>query len=204
MSLPDFLEQYHASGREKGDGYSAGMFEDLTADERRLALGLLLVRGLAGDTVDLAGLRYVADEDAIARLRAAQGQGPFLRPDRDMVRRETLFQLTGEPTELMPLLAYIDGRADQPRRQAAELLAQLPLPSVFADLIALRLTSWRWRDLALPLATAWLNSQGQAAYDVSGFQSSLPLVRAIVDRPWWRRAALLREITTQLQSQDHA
>ena len=95
MSLASFLRQYHATGRDKVDGYAAAMFADMTEDERARARAMLLERGLAGDTVDLHGLRFVGDAATVAALRAAAERTTPGNPHFDAQRCETLRVLTG-------------------------------------------------------------------------------------------------------------
>lgn len=95
MSLAAFLRQYHATGRDKADGYAAAMFADMTEDERAQARAMLLERGLAGDTVDLDGLRFVGDAATVAALRAFEDRATPRNPRFDVQRRETLRVLTG-------------------------------------------------------------------------------------------------------------
>lgn len=199
MSLAAFLRQYHATGREKGDGYDPSMFADMDPGELSEARAALLQRALEGDTTDLAGLAHVGDAAAIAALRAAAGTGPLRAPDRDLVLCETLFKLTRDLRELDPVLAWLDARDTDARRRAAELLARLALPPTLAEPITRRLGCWRLRSAGLPLATAWLATQGLPTHRVDGFQAHLPLVRRILAAWPWRRARVLAAIAAELR-----
>ena len=189
MTFARFLQQYEATGREKGDGYDPSMFGGMTAAELERARAMLLDRALAGDTVDLAGLRWVGDEAVVAALRGASGH----RADWDMGRIETLFALTGDAAAIRPLLDYVDGADAAERVRGARVLAGLPLPAGLARPLADRLCrAWR-RDVVLPLAQAWLATQGLGVTDPAEFQARLPLIRLIVHAwPWRRRRVLAR------------
>ncbi len=143
MSAAAFLRQYHATGREKGDGYDPSMFADMNPGELSEARAAMLRRALEGDTIDLAGLAHVGDTAAIAALREAAGTGLLRALDRDLVLRETLFALTCDPHELDPILAWVNGHDADARRRAAELLARLALPPTLAEPIARQLARWR-------------------------------------------------------------
>lgn len=199
MSAAAFLRQYHAAGREKGDGYDPSMFAHMDPAERSEARAALLQRALEGDTVDLAGLAHVGDAAVIAALHEAAGTDPFRAPDRDLVLRETLFALTGDPRELDPVLAWLDGCDAEARTRAAELLARLALPPTLAEPIARRLGRWRVGAARLPLASAWLTTQGMPTHRIDGFQAHLPLVRRILTAWPWRRARLLGAIAGELR-----
>lgn len=198
MSVAAFRRQYNATGREKGDGYNPSMFADLAPAEVAEARRLLLRRGLGGDTIDLAGLAYVGDVAVIAALREAAGSPALRGPEHDLVLRETLFTLTGDPRELDPVFAWLDGPSGEALRRAAELLARLELAPTFAEPIARRLGRWRLGAAALPLASAWLLTQGVPTHRVDGFEANLPLVRRILAVWPWRRAAVLAEIAGEL------
>jgi hypothetical protein len=185
-----FQRQYRATGRDKGGGYDPSMFADMDAGELAEAKRLLLRRGLSGDTIDLAGLRFVGDASVVAALRGAAGSEPLRPPDRDLVLRETLFALTGEPGELEPVLAWLDGRDPEARRRAAELLARLALPPTLASPIALRLGRWWLGRAALPLASAWLATQGLPTHRSDGSETHLPLVRRVLAAWPCRRAGV--------------
>jgi len=199
VSAAAFLLQYRATGREKGDGYDSSMFADMDPGELSEARSAMLRRALEGDTIDLAGLALVGNAAAIAALRKAAGTGVLRAPDRDLVLRETLFALTCDPHELEPVLAWLDGRDAYARRQAAELLARLALPPTLAEPIARRLARWRLGPAGLPLATAWLSTQGLPTYRIDGFQAHLPLVRRILAAWPWRRAGVLTAVAGELR-----
>jgi len=194
MTFARFMQQYRAVGREKGDGYDPSMFEGLTAGEREQARGLLLERGLRGDTVDLNGLRWLGDDAVVAALRGAVLPGG----DKDMARIETLFALTDDPAELDPLWLYLDGRDGDERRRSAWLLARLPLPAGLASALAGRLCRARLGEAALPLALAWLATQGVPASDPATLATRVPLVRSILDAWPWRRRRVLARISREL------
>ncbi len=199
MSAAAFLRQYHATGREKGDGYDPSMFADMNPGELSEARAAMLRRALEGDTIDLAGLAHVGDTAAIAALREAAGTGLLRALDRDLVLRETLFALTCDPHELDPILAWVNGHDADARRRAAELLARLALPPTLAEPIARQLARWRLGAAGLPLAIAWLSTQGLPTHRIDGFQAHLPLVRRILAAWPWRRAVVLTAIAGELR-----
>lgn len=196
MSDTRFLRQFHATGREKADGYDPGMFEEMSTKERARAAAMLLVRGLAGDTTDLHGLRYLGGFAAVAALRDAAGT--MLDAGCDIERCDTLFALTGDPADLLPVLGYLDGSDTVARERAAWVLAGLRAPAALAEPIAERLADRRYRPVELPLAAAWLATQGLPVHEVAGFQAHLPLVRRILDAAPRRRPAVLAGIAREL------
>ena len=198
MSWTRFLLQYRASGRIKADGYDPAMFADMTAEEVGTARAMLLERGIAGDTIDLHGLRYLGDDTVVAELRAAGGRDAMRPADRDISRCEMLFVLTGDPADLRPILHHLDSRVAAERALAANCLARLDLTPVFRDALARRLVSFRHRAVALPLIQAWLVTQGVPANDPIVFHAQLPLIRRILARAWWRRGVLMAEIARSL------
>ena len=203
MSVAAFLRQYRAVGREKGDGYDHAMFADMSERQRARARAMLLRRGTGGDTIDLSGLRFVGDETVVATLRAGAGRGALQTADRDLVVRETLFALTGKISELDPVLAWLDSGNAEARQRAAELLGRLALPPAMAAPIARRLGQWRLGRAALPLAVAWLTTQGISTCRADEFRTHLPLLRRIVNAWPWRRAAVLAGIAADIQSRGH-
>lgn len=200
MTFARFLQQFEAIGRIKGDGYDPAMFSGMTDAELARARSMMLERGLAGDTVDLSGLRHVGDEATIAALRRASAPAGEGGAGWDMIRLETLFALTGEPAVLAPLLDQLDRGTGESRRQAAQILAGLPLPASLAAALAHRLCRLRYRHLALPLSQAWLTTQGLRLDRPGAFQAHLPLIRAIVAAWPWRRAPLLARIACELRA----
>ena len=193
MTFATFLRQYEATPPEKLDGYFPFHFEGLSADELDRARGLLLDRALRGDTIDLDGLRLIGDAETVARLIAAEGLDATFGPRFDVVRRETLFALTGEAGHLAGLLPWIDGGEVEIRGFAAEALARHALPADLAGLIVARLADGRHEDVAIPLVKAWLATQGEPIIGLAAFQRRLPLVRAIVSAPPSARPGIMAE-----------
>ncbi len=198
MTFAAFLARYGATGRVKGDGYDRSMVADLTDAERERARAMLLERGLAGDTTDVAGLRLVADDATIAALREAAVLAPLRGVEWQVTRIETLFALTGDAADLDPLLTLLDIR--RTREAAAQALARVALPFAFAESLATRLERWRYRRVALPLVIAWLQTRGLDLRDPVAFQSHLPLVRRIVRALPWRRMSVLAAVARELQN----
>ncbi len=198
MTFAAFLAQYGATGRVKGDGYDRSMVADLTDAERERARAMLLERGLAGDTTDVAGLRLVADDATIAALREAAVLAPLRGVEWQVTRIETLFALTGDSADLHPLLTLLDIR--RTREPAAQALARVALPFAFAVPLATRLGRWRYRRVALPLVIAWLQTRELDLRDPVAFQSHLPLVRRIVRALPWRRMSVLAAVARELQN----
>jgi hypothetical protein len=193
VTFATFLRQYEAIPPEKLDGYFPFHFEGLSADELDRARAMLLERALRGDTIDLDGLRLVGDADTIARLVAAENLDATFGPRFDVVRRETLFALTGDAGHLAGLLPWIDGGEVEIRRFAAEALARHALPADLAGPIVARLAGGRHEAVAIPLVKAWLATQGQPVIGLAAFQQRLPLVRAIVSATPSARPGIMAE-----------
>jgi hypothetical protein len=193
VTFATFLRQYEAIPPEKLDGYFPFHFEGLSADELDRARAMLLERALRGDTIDQDGLRLVGDADTVARLLAAESLGATFGPRFDVVRRETLFALTGDAGHLAGLLPWIDGGEVEIRRFAAEALARHALPADLAEPIVARLADGRHEEVAIPLVKAWLATQGQPVIGLAAFQQRLPLVRAIVSATPSARPGIMAE-----------
>jgi hypothetical protein len=193
VTFATFLRQYEAIPPEKLGGYFPFHFEGLSADERDRARAMLLERALRGDTIDLDGLRLVGDADTVARLVAAESLAATFGPRFDVVRRETLFALTGDAGHLAGLLPWIDGGEVEIRRFAAEALARHALPADLAAPIVARLADGRHEEVAIPLVKAWLATQGQPVIGLAAFQQRLPLVRAIVSATPSARPGIMAE-----------
>lgn len=196
MTDPRFLRQFRATGRDQADGYDPGMFDDMSVKERAQAAAMLLTRGLAGDTTDLHGLRYLGGEAVVAALRDAAGT--MRDAGCDIERCDTLFALTGDCADLVPILDHLDSSEKPVRERAAWALAVLRAPATLAEPFARRLADRHYQAVALPLAIAWLTARGLPGHGPEGFQAHLPLVRRIVDAPPRQRAALLARIAHDL------
>ena len=196
MTDARFLQQFNALGRVKADGYDSRMFDDMSVQQRARAEAMLLARGLAGDTTDLHGLRYLAGEAVIAALRGAAGT--MRDAGCEIERCDTLFALTGDCADLLPILDHLDRSKKPVRERAAWVLAGVRAPAALAEPLARRLADRHYQKLALPLAIAWLTARGLPVHEHEGFQAHLPLVRRIVDAAPRRRAALLDVIVREL------
>jgi hypothetical protein len=193
VTFPAFLQQYEATPPEKLDGYFPFHFEGMSASELDRARAMLLDRALRGDTIDLDGLRLVGDADTVARLAAAEGLDATFGPRFDVVRRETLFVLTGDARHLAGLLVWTDGGEVEIRRFAAEALSRHALPAELAPPIVARLADGRHEEVAIPLIKAWLATQGEPIIGLAAFQQRLPLVRAIVSAQPSARPGIMAE-----------
>ena len=190
-SFRRFLDQFGAVGRAKGEGYDPAMFAGMSDAELSQTRAMLLERALAGDTVDLDGLRHLGGTDVVAALRAALAATDAHGAPWQIKARDTMYALTGEMAVLLPLLLVIDSRDAATRERAAQLLARTKLPSAMAEPIAARLCRWHSHAVRLPLAIAWLTTQGLPTYEPQSFTAHLPLVRRILDCwPWQRRRVL--------------
>ncbi|QYE34408.1 hypothetical protein KZX46_16745 [Polymorphobacter sp. PAMC 29334] len=194
MTFSDFQRQYDAVAQEKGEGYFPFHFAGMSGDELAHARSMLLERALAGDTVDLDGLRLVGDATTVTGLRAAANRVASLGARWDIVRRETLFQLTSEPAELEPLLAMTDGGSDDEAKMAAEALARHSLPGDFGERIAERLTDGRHECIVGPLVDAWLASRGVRIWEMSVFQKHLTFIKAACAAGPARRKKILADV----------
>lgn len=195
MSFATFLHRYQSTPPEKLDGYSAADFADMSVEERAQARAMLTERGLAGDTIDIDGLRYVGDEQTVAALIAAEARAADFGPVFDIVRLETLFVLTADPRHLARLLAWIDGPDAKARSFAAETLTRHRLPADAADAIVVRLADGRHEDIVRQLVEAWLATRGEPiGSDLAAFQRWLPLVRAILAAAPAKRPELLMDV----------
>lgn len=193
MSFKDFIRQYEAKPPERLDGYSASDFADMSEEERVHARTMMLERALAGDTVDLAGLRYVGNEQTAASLKAYMQHVPSNRGPRfDIQCVETLFDLTADPQYLVQLISWTDGSDKAFRGFAAEALPRHVLPADLADPIISRLTDGSHEDMVRPLVEAWLTTRGEfIGTDMTAFQRCLPLIRTLCDSPPAVRMKLL-------------
>lgn len=69
MTFDQFTRQYHASGREKLDGYTSSTFDGMTLLERRKAESLLIEAAERGDTTAYQGLALIGTSTARAVLK---------------------------------------------------------------------------------------------------------------------------------------
>ncbi len=193
MSFKDFIRRYEAKLPAKLDGYSTSDFADLSEEERAQARTMMLERALAGDTIDLAGLRYVGNEQTLTSLKAYAQHVPSNRGPRfDIQRIETLFELTADPQYLVQLLSWMDGSDKATRSFAAEALTRHVLPADLANPIVSRLTDGSHEDIVRPLVEAWFATRGEfIGTDMAAFQRRLPLIRALCDSPPATRMKLL-------------
>lgn len=191
MTFAAFLTQYEATGREKADGYFPAHFSGMSDDERARARAMMLDRALDGDTIDMNGLRLIGDDGTAVRLEAAGTETVRFGFRLDIVRRETLFGLTGDPRHLAGCLTWLDDADPSAREFAAEALARHRLPPDLADPLARRLADGQHEDIALPLAIAWLGTHGLDASAAEDFQRHLPFIRSVLNTPPARRPAVL-------------
>ncbi|MBO0721724.1 MAG: hypothetical protein J2P41_12925 [Blastocatellia bacterium] len=90
-----FLQQLHAHGREKGDGFDHSHFQGLSADERVEAARLLREALLSGDDTAAEGLVLLDSAAAREPLEEAiqtSGKSPLYT----LTLAEVLWKLTGE------------------------------------------------------------------------------------------------------------
>ncbi len=64
-----FLKQYHATGREKGDGYDASHFKGLTSKELDIAEEMLIKDAIQLDTAAIQGLGELKTNNSESTLR---------------------------------------------------------------------------------------------------------------------------------------
>ncbi|WNJ92892.1 hypothetical protein [Bosea sp. 685] len=200
MSFANFLRAYEATPPERLDGYVPSDFEGLSAEELGRARAMLLERALRGDTIDLDGLRLAGDAGTVSRLIAAEGLPTSFGSRFDVVRRETVFALTGDHRHLAGLFAWIDDGAPETRLFAAEALARHALPAELAAPIVARLAGGLHEAVAIPLVKAWLATEGEPVIGLAAFQRRLPLVRAIVSATPSARPGLMAELVSRSPS----
>jgi len=193
MTFAAFQAQFDATGPEKGDGYFPYHFDGMSADERALARGMLEQRALAGDTVDLDGLRLVGDDETAARLEAAAALDRRYGIRWEVARRETLVAIRNDPVPLQPLIERADDRDADVSKAAAQALGRHRLPHSFAAPLADRLVDGRHEQALLWLVKAWLSTMGEEIWQVPVFDANLPFIRAVMAQAPRRRAEMLRD-----------
>ncbi|OWT79930.1 MULTISPECIES: hypothetical protein [unclassified Achromobacter] len=186
-----FLAFYKAAQQDRRDGYGPELFTGLAPGELVEARRLLLARALQGETIDLQALAHVGDAEVIETLRHAQASDERLGYTFSVGRLETLFRLTGDPACLDGLFAWVDSEDPRARRFAAQAFSRHTLPRQFAAHFVQRLTSRRYQDVALPLVTGWLATQGIQTEDITTFNRYLPFIRSVMAAPPSRRRSLL-------------
>ena len=199
VTWTDFRRQYDAQGREKADGYSRKDFEGMTLDERTLARTMMLERALDGDTIDLGGLRHVGDADTASTLASA-GETTSRHGWRyDVLRREVLFELTGDHGCLTGLAPYLDGRDAEMQEGAAQAIGWYVLPPECRSFLEERIVDGRHEAGILSLMKAWIALERRTVCDPECFQRHLGLVRMISRSAPTRRRALLLEAAPLLE-----
>lgn len=188
-----FLRRFEAQGRDKADGWSPGDFEGLSSAERDRARDLLLGRIRQGDTVDMAGIRPVADARVVETLAALYREGRF-NPVQTAVLAETLWLLTGDAHYARELLRLLDADDVQAAGFAATVVSRLALPGELADEVAARLCDGRHEHIVLPLAQNLLRLAGFPMETTADFQARLPLLRQVIGTDPPRRAALIGQL----------
>ena len=173
------------------EGHFPADFEGMSNHERARARDMLLERALAGDTVDLDGLRLIGNAQTAARLEVANDLDAVHGARFGIVRLEVLFVLTGDANHLLELLRWVDGTDADAQEFAALALARHALPSVLAGSIVERLADGRHEAVAGPLVDAWLATQGHAIWDMMVFQRHLPLIKKVLNARPVQRPALL-------------
>ena len=187
MTWYAFQRQYDARGREKGDGYSPGDFDELTPEERARARAMMLARALRGDTIDLSGLRYIGDAGTVVALRAADA----LDWDSDIIQLDVLFDLTWDERYLLALARYLDARAPDKQESAANTLSWRALPATFEPLLVARTCDGRHEGALLALLSAWIGLHEGERCDMTCFQRHLAFIRRVKRTAPRRRHVLL-------------
>lgn len=191
MTTDLFLRQYEAQGRDKADGYSPADFAEMTDDERITARDMMLKRALAGDTVDLMGLRYVGDAGTVVALRQAASLVASFDWRWDVIRHDVLFDLTHDKTYLFDLAKYLDGRDGRAQEGAANALAGRVLPRDAEPFLVDRMCDGRHEGALFGLMQAWLGLRAGAVCDPMCLQRHLPLLRSVTGAAPARRRQLL-------------
>jgi hypothetical protein len=189
MAWGDFQRQYHATGREKGDGYSPADFDGMTPAERDRARAMMLVRALDGDTVDLLGLRHVGDAGTVATLDAAAALATRLGWRWELDRLTVLLDLTDDWRRLDAFTPYLDGRDTEAQSRAAYILEDFVLPPALEPFVLQRIADGRHEAAILPLLTLWIALRRQ----VRGFtvRDQDQLIHRVAHAPPGRRPAML-------------
>ena len=192
MAWGDFLRQFEAQGREKGDGYSPRDFDGMSQDERVRARAMMLERALTGDDIDLlSGLRYIGDAATAATLDAAAATTANFGWSFDITRLQVLFELTGQQRYLTDLARYLDGRDPKAQERAGYALTWYVLPPEAEPFLLDRIADGRHDPALLPLLKAWIALHQRAMCDTPCFQRNIALVRTVSNaRPFSRRALL--------------
>lgn len=200
MSWAEFQRQYDAVGRDKADGYAPGYFDGMSDQDLARARAMMLERALAGDTIDLSGLRYIGDADTVVRLAAMEESDAF-DWNYDITRHEVLFELTGDPQYLTSLARYLDGRDAEAQERVAGVLAQYVLPPEAETFVVDRIVDGEHEAAVLSLIRAWIAIQQRSVCDIMCFQRHLDLIRSVNRAKPRHRAALLTEAAVGLRPQ---
>jgi hypothetical protein len=163
MTWTAFIAQFHATGRQKGEGYSAAHFEGMSEQEKSRARQMMEERAARGDTTDIDGLRLIGDAGTVERLTTLASEDRRYGVPFAVNRCATLFVLTRDARHLEPLLALLDDGED---RNAALALAE-------------RIRDGRHEVSLIWIVKAWLSAQGIAIWLPDMFDAHLGFIQDV-------------------------
>lgn len=191
MTWTAFIAQFDATGRQKGEGYFAAHFEEMSGEELSRARQMMEERAELGNTTDIDGLRLIGDTSTVERLIALASADHRYGVPFAVNRCETLFVLTKDVRHLEPLLAHLDDREDRDAAFAAQAIARHPLPGTLAPALAERICDGQHEISLLWIVKAWLSAQGVAIWQPDIFDTHLGFIRDVTRaRPADRLAML--------------
>jgi hypothetical protein len=174
-----FIAQFHATGRQKGEGYSAAHFEGMSEQEKSRARQMMEERAARGDTIDIDGLRLIGDAGTVERLTTLASEDRRYGVPFAVNRCATLFVLTRDAHHLEPLLALLDDGEERDAALAAQAIARHPLPKTFAHALAERIRDGRHEVSLIWIVKAWLSAQGIAIWLPDMFAAHLGFIQDV-------------------------
>jgi len=179
MTWTAFIAQFHATGRQKGEGYSAAHFEGMSEREKSRARQMMEERAARGDTTDIDGLRLIGDAGTVERLTTLASEDRRYGVPFAVNRCATLFVLTRDARHLEPLLTLLDDGEDRDAALAAQAIARHPLPKTFAPALAERIRDGRHEVSLIWIVKAWLSAQGIAIWLPDMFDAHLGFIQDV-------------------------
>jgi hypothetical protein len=174
-----FFTAYHATGRERLDGYDASHFDGLDEAERTRAHAMVLARAEAGEAPEVLCLPLLGTPEARAcaeRVFARERAPNELR----LAAAEAGWTMTGDPAYERAVVAISERGEGVARGLALALLCRMPLTAEGLRHVTARFLTEGDRLSAVQLAKVVLRGHGLSVDDPEDFTRALPLVRQLV------------------------